>query len=164
MENQACTGLFQHAKISSRISKNLTSVKAFKQSPTDFFQTAMTLDAQLQEWRESLPDTLRPADKLMAFHKPSHCNNFSKVHIHYAYYGSLMAIHTMIAYPWIRSTVQDHDRNAATREQTISSSNIVADAARNIIVIARSLGVDGASIQWLVYHIPPLLLSSRAWC
>lgn len=108
----------------------------------------MALNSQLREWRDSLPVTLRPPDKIMAFQVPSHANKFSAIHTHYVYYGTLVAIHTMIAYPWIRSTVFDHDRNADTREQTISSSNIVADAARNIIVIARSLGVDGASIQW----------------
>jgi hypothetical protein len=108
----------------------------------------MKLDSQLREWRDSLPVTLRPADKLMSFQMPSNAKTFSIIHTHYAYYGALMAIHTMIAYPWIRSTVFDHDRNAVTQDQTISSSNIVADAARNIIVIARSLGIDGASIQW----------------
>lgn len=108
----------------------------------------MALDLQLREWRQSLPVTVRPADKLTAFQAPSDAQTFSTIHTHYAYYGSLMAIHTMIAYPWIRSTVFDHDRSAVTQDQTISSSNIVADAARNIIVIARTLGIDGASIQW----------------
>ena len=108
----------------------------------------MTLDSELRQWRDSLPVALRPADKLMTFQMPSNSKTSSIIHIHYAYYGALMAIHTITAYPWIRSTVFDHDRNAVTHDQTISSSNIVADAARNIILIARSLGIDGASIQW----------------
>ena len=110
----------------------------------------MALDAQLREWRQSLPVALRPADKLMAFQTPSNTRSFATTHTHYAYYGTLMAIHTMIAYPWIRSTVFDYDRNHVAHDQIISSSNIVADAARNIIIIARSLGIDGASIQWWV--------------
>lgn len=145
---EACTGLIRHAKISSQVSKNLTSVKAFQQSPSDFLGAAMTLDAQLREWRESLPGALRPADKLRAFQMPSSARSFSIIHAHYAYYGTLIAIHTMIAYPWIRSTVFDQERNAVAHDQIVSSSNTVADAARNIIVIARSLGIDGASIQW----------------
>lgn len=160
IDMQACTGLIRHAQISSRISKDLTSVKAFQQSPSEFLQTAIALDSQLREWRRSLPVTLRPADKLMAFQTQSHGKDFSTIHIHYAYYGSLMAIHTMIAYPWIRSTVLDHDTNAASKKQTISSSNIVAGAARNIIVIARSLGIDGASNQWWAFPSTILLLST----
>ncbi|KAK5046474.1 hypothetical protein LTR84_008277 [Exophiala bonariae] len=145
---QACTALITHAKLSSRISKSLTSVKAFRQSPSEFLQTATSLDAELREWRQSLPITMRPVDKLTAFRIPSNSITFSTTYIHYAYYGTLMAIHTMIAYPWIRSTVFDHDRDMVDHDQIIASSNIVADAARNIIVIARSLGIDAASIQW----------------
>lgn len=124
------------------------SVKAFQQTPSDLLHTATTLDLQLREWRESLPVTMRPPEKLVSFQVPSSTKSFSIILIHYAYYGTLMAIHTMIAYPWISSTVFENDRSAITQDQTISSSNIVADAARNIIVIARSLGIDGASIQW----------------
>lgn len=109
----------------------------------------MMLDSQLRQWRESLPATLRPPDKHTEFQMSSGgAKTFSIIHIHYAYYGTLMAIHTMIAYPWIRSTVFDRDRNAVTQDQIIYSSNIVAEAARNIIVLARSLGINGASIQW----------------
>jgi hypothetical protein len=148
----AFTYIIRHARISSQISKRLMSVKAFQQSPSDLLATAAELDHQLREWSESLPEHMRPSARLRSFQVPqphdAQSQSFPIVLLHYAYYGSLMAIHTIFAYPWVSSTIFGNDRSAVTQDQIIFSSDTIADAARNIVIIARSLEITGASIQW----------------
>ena len=148
LDIQACTWLFRHAQLSSLVSQKLMSVKAFQQSAADLLQTVTDLDLQLRRWRDSLPGHIRPPDRLMAFQEPLNSQPHSIVLTHLAYYGTMMAIHTMSAYPWISSTILENDKSAVTQDQTVSSSNAVAEAARNIIILSRNLGVNAASIQW----------------
>lgn len=147
---EAFTYLIQHAQISSQISKRLMSVKAFRQPPSTLLETVAQLDHQLHEWRDSLPARLRPEDRLRSFQAPRDSRNLPTILMHCAYYGSLMAIHTIFAYPWVYSTIFGNGRGVVTQDQVIFSSNTVAEAARNIIIIARSLEINGASIQWCV--------------
>ncbi len=62
-----------------------------------------------------------------------------------------MATHTIFAYPWVYSAIFGNGRGIVTQDQVIYSSNTIAEAARNIIIIARSLEITGASIQWYVH-------------
>lgn len=144
------TYLIRHAQISSQISKRLMSVKAFQQPPNTVLEAVAQLAQQLQEWRDSLPAGLRPEDRLRSFQTPRDARYLPKTLLHCAYYGSLMAIHTILASPWVYSTVFGNDRGLVTQDQVVFSSNTVAEAARNIIIIARILEINGASIQWCV--------------
>ncbi|OAG42085.1 hypothetical protein AYO21_03539 [Fonsecaea monophora] len=154
LDVQAFTYLIRHAQISSQISKRLMSVKAFQQPPSTLLETVAELDHQLHEWRDSLPPGLRPDDRLRSFQVPHDARYLPTVLMHCAYYGSLMAIHTIFAYPWVYSTIFGNGRGVVTQDQLIFSSNTVAEAARNIIIIARSLEINGASIQWPTFYYP----------
>lgn len=145
---QAFKRIIHLAKIYSQISKNLMSVKAFRQAPSDLLATAARLDKELRAWRESLPPDIRPSDRLKSFQIPRHAKFFSTIFFHYAYYGSLIALNAIFAYPWVANGIFGSDGRAITSDQIIASSNTVANAARNIILVARSLEIDGASLQW----------------
>ena len=124
------------------------SVRAFQQPPSDLLVTVVELDHQLRLWRDSIPVDIRPKDRLRSFQIPKDARQTSTVLIHYAYYGGLMAIHTIFAYPWVYSLLFENDRSVVSQERIVSSCNILAEAARNIVVIARRLEINCASIQW----------------
>jgi hypothetical protein len=143
------THIIKHAQVSSQISKRLMSVKAFQQTPTALMETVNLLDAQLKQWKESLPPFLEPSSSFKSTSLPPNVRQLHVILIHYAYYGSLMAIHTIFAYPWILAIIGS-DQSQMIREQEILSSNTIADAARNIIRTTRYCEIDAAKPQWYV--------------
>jgi hypothetical protein len=126
------------------------SVKAFQQPPNTLLEIAVDLHRKLQDWKESLPADIRPADRLRSFRIPRNARLLPILVLHCAYYGSLMAAHTIFVYPWISTAVFGHERCTEIQDQINSSSNTIADAARNIILIARNTEITGASTQWYV--------------
>ncbi|KAK5217827.1 hypothetical protein LTR72_009490 [Exophiala xenobiotica] len=154
LDVETFTYIIRHAQISSRISRRLMSVKAFQQPSSTLLETAAELRHQLREWRDSLSPSMRPGDRLKSLSIPRDGRHFQTVFMHYAYYGSLMATHTIFAYPWVYSTIFGNNPGTVTQDQLIESSNTVAEAARNIIIIARSIDVTGASIQWPTFYYP----------
>ena len=143
------TSLIQHAQISSQISTRLMSVKAFQQTPTALIETVSDLSNQLQSWRDSLSPILDSGMQNKPPDLSPTTRSLQIVHLNYAYYGSLMAIHTIFSYPWI-SDIFGIDQSPAFRNQVSVSSSIVADAARNIILKARYVEINAALPQWQV--------------
>jgi hypothetical protein len=58
-----------------------------------------------------------------------------------------MAIHTIFTYPWI-AVIFDTDSTTAFRDQVSVSTEIVALAARNIILTIRHIDINVASPAW----------------
>ena len=146
---QAFTAVIRHARISSRISKTLLSVKAFQQPPNTLLETALELHQHLQHWRSSLPAAMQPGDHVRTLQVSPYTKLLPSILIHYSYYGSLMAIHTIFAYPCISATLFGHDCGGSKIQNQIkSSSKTIAGAAANIILIARSLEINSASTLW----------------
>ena len=123
------------------------SVKAFRQTPAELIQAATELSGQLQNWRKSLSPLYEPRTPVKSGRFPPNITPLHVIYLHYAYYGSLMAIHTIFAYPWI-SAIFEHDESLAFRNQVALSSNTIADAARNIVLTARCVEIDAATPQW----------------
>jgi hypothetical protein len=142
------THIVTHAQIASRISKRLLSVASFQKTPTALLETVSDLNLQLQCWRESLNSSLQPNIPINRSELRSTCELNAIIYLHFAYYGSLTAIHTIFFYPWISAICGVDPRNATLCEQMAVSTNIVADAARSIIQTTRHMRVDAASPQW----------------
>ncbi len=69
------------------------------------------------------------------------------MYLHNAYYGSLMAIHSIFTLPWI-SAYFGSEKNQSFHSQVLESNNIVAEAARNIILTTRNIEISAASPHW----------------
>lgn len=122
------------------------SAKALQKTPSALIDTVRTLDKQLQSWRESMPQSMKPRDHLKSFQMPPNGRSLADIIIHYSYYGNLIGIHTPFAYPWLFA--EDETPDMIITEQIRTSSNRVAAAARNIIIMARqSLEINGTSTQ-----------------
>lgn len=82
----------QFAQIQSRVYKQLYSVKASKQTDGELLNTIGELDAQLEEWKDSIPIDFRPEHEIKAAHTPLILH---VVVLHFAYYNCLTTIHRM---------------------------------------------------------------------
>lgn len=80
------------AEIQSRVYKQLYSVKASRQSDGELLNTIGELDAQLEEWKDSIPVDFRPEHEINAAHTPLILH---VVVLHFAYYNCLTTIHRM---------------------------------------------------------------------
>ena len=135
----------RHAQISSQISKTLTSVSASGRTTREVIETVAALEQQLRQWRDALPNFLQLGRARNPL-KPANTKcDINVMYIQYAYYGSLMAIHTIFVYPWITAVFPP---DPALHEQILASTDTVAEAARNIILATKNMEVDAASPAW----------------
>jgi hypothetical protein len=116
MDLEVLTAYVKHAQISSLISQKLASAKSFQQSPSTLIQTVQKLSQQLQQWRDTLPYSIRIGRPIRTAELPRNVQVLHIAKLHFAYYGSLMAIHTIFAYPWISAMLEVYNpRHFGTR-------------------------------------------------
>lgn len=153
MDLDVLTAYVQHAQISSMISRRLFSAKSFQQSPSALIQTAQELSQRLQHWRDSLPAMLQTNKIIKSAELPRNVQVLHVVKVRFLYCGSLMAIHTIFAYPWI-SAMFGNSQNQALGNQILISSNSIAEAARSLILAVRYINIDAATPQWSAFYYP----------
>ncbi|OQV00980.1 Fungal specific transcription factor domain-containing protein isoform 3 [Cladophialophora immunda] len=141
------TAMVHHARISAQICRKLLSVSGFRQSPPVNMERMAELSQQLETWKTSLPDHLKPAAiDPSAFRSVREMNR--TLCVHFAYYGSITAINTIFFYPWISYACGIDPRNLAHTHQIVESTKVVAEAARDIIHATRVISTDATSPQW----------------
>ncbi|KAL3488355.1 fungal-specific transcription factor domain-containing protein [Aspergillus germanicus] len=142
-----------HARICSRMLKQLSSAEAYKNPPETILRHTETYQAKLQEWRSLLPPGLRLESTSNS--KTPLGRRFNVVRLHAAYHGSIIALHANIYYPWISSFLISHG-GAAFREQTAHSSEQVATSSRQILLSLKHLSPDIISLSPVVFYYPML--------
>ena len=148
--------IVRHAQISSQISKRLMSVKAFREKPSEFLRSVSDLHGQLMEFRDSLPPLLRPGRSLTLSQCAQSPTRLTQMfYLHFAYYGSMIATHVLLTYPWTSGRFRTESQ-PSFRNQISLSSTTVAEAARNIILNTRSLDVNAATPAFLAFYYPIL--------
>ncbi|BCS23676.1 fungal specific transcription factor domain-containing protein [Aspergillus puulaauensis] len=147
------TAIAHHAKICSQMMKHLFSVEAFKQPPETIFQQIETYQAELEEWQTSLPPGLRLESSLDS--PGASRRRQDAVRLQIAYYGSIIALHANIHYPWISSFLLAH-REASFRDRVSNSSAKVAAASRQVLLSLKSLVPDLISQAPIVFYYPML--------
>ncbi|GKZ38319.1 hypothetical protein AbraIFM66950_010449 [Aspergillus brasiliensis] len=146
--------MVQHAQISSRITKRLATGSVFRQTPTQILQAVHELDLELQEWRDSLPSYFHPDKPISHDDLPRSIHPYHALYLRYAYFGSVMAIHSIFTFPWNNSLFDE--RFPALQEQISLSSYIVVNAARSIILTIPCAQIDASTPTWLVLYFPLL--------
>ena len=139
------TNIIKHAQICSQISKRLVSVRAFRQTPEEVVDTVRDLGQQLTKWWDSLPGHYTSPTALNTFERKQSMDH--ALRFHHSYYGSRIALHANLAYPWI-SEIIGGSNSQAFREQVASSSEVVAEAARQIVKGTRRIDADVSSPSW----------------
>ncbi|KAH7351463.1 fungal-specific transcription factor domain-containing protein [Pyrenochaeta sp. MPI-SDFR-AT-0127] len=146
--------VISHAKVASRIAKDLTSVKSSKDHPTVLAQRAQGLECRLNLWRDSIPSDLQPGIPLSptTIASPS---LYPVLYLHFAYYGSLVAIHSIFVYPWYSSTNWVETSHSSKERIPISTTTLV-EASRQIILAVKYIDVRRPWPAWLVFFYPLL--------
>ncbi|TVY54622.1 putative transcriptional regulatory protein [Lachnellula cervina] len=150
-----CTYVIKHAQLSSQIGKRFSTVQAYRQSPESIVKTACELDQKLREWRDSLPPSMHPGTIINSSEIPPNLDTVHVIYLHYAFFGSLISIHSTVTYPW--SDMSGRNGNMALRNQVDISTQIVADASRNIILATKYINdIHASTPLWLAFYYPVL--------
>ncbi|KAH0829252.1 putative fungal specific transcription protein [Fonsecaea pedrosoi] len=144
--------VIRHAQISSSIIDQLTAAKARRRKPSKTIETVNEIHQRLKSWYDTVPATLRFRRSQPVLASPdlqmSHIT-----YLHLAYHGSLAAIHSVFAYPWELTRLEagsDVDLNP----QIDASTQILAEAARNIILTTKYLHLSAAAPAWELFLYP----------
>ncbi|KIW86599.1 uncharacterized protein Z519_12783 [Cladophialophora bantiana CBS 173.52] len=147
------TLIIQNARISAQVSSRIMSVKAFGQSSTQIIETIHDIHSQLEKLLESIPPELRIGTSVSTHDCMSAQRQIPMMYLHCAIFGSFMATHSILFYPWISARFGT-DADPSFQEQITASSEIVANAARQIILMLRKLTTDAAVPAWLAFYFP----------
>ncbi|OAL50323.1 hypothetical protein IQ07DRAFT_587004 [Pyrenochaeta sp. DS3sAY3a] len=144
--------LITHGRLSSQIARNLTSVKSSRTQPDILAQRARKLEAELSVWFDSLPTDLRPGVPF----SPATASGPSLYHalyLHFAYYGSLVAIHSIFAYPWYFSTRWVSEGQIVNQQVSTSTTTLI-EASRQIVLAVKYIDARRPWPAWLVFFYP----------
>ncbi|EXJ59415.1 uncharacterized protein A1O5_12296 [Cladophialophora psammophila CBS 110553] len=150
---EAFTLIVRHAQISSQISHRIMSVKAFKQAPAQVLDTVHDIHNKLQELLHSLPADLSVDPSESGDSRRPRPRWTQSLYLHFAIHGSLMATHIILFYPWIAARFGT-ESDPVFHNQVLSSSKTIANSARQIIRILRSVTTDIAAPAWLTFYYP----------
>lgn len=152
------SAILQTCQISSRMCRKLISTNGLLDQPSKLLDLVNQLNQDLQNWKDALPSHIRPQDKVMSCPITLNTTNLAIILLHCSYYDLIMALHGTFAYPWaLKDPAQESDLplRARLRAQIRTSCELVATAARNIIVMARSFDLNGACTH--AYVLPSRL-------
>jgi hypothetical protein len=134
-------------RISSTIFKTLSAIKTLSRTPEEVIRVLSNLHWQILQWRDSQPPSLRPDGPINPSQIPPGYHLYHLLFLHYSYYGSLMAIHSIYAYPWNSSLIGSSSLSSV-REQINTSSTIVIEASRNIILATKYIDINASLPGW----------------
>ena len=152
MDIEVFSLMIRHAQIASQISRRVTSVEAFRQSFDQAREAVHDIHEQLYKLLDSVPADLK-VETLERRECLSTPRRVHAIYLHFAIYGSLMAAHVIFFYPWIAARFDAHS-DAAFQEQVLASSEVVANAARQILLVVPALHSNISTPSWLAFHYP----------
>ena len=138
------------AQIQSRVYKQLYSVKASRQSDGELLNTIGELDAQLEEWKDSIPIDFRPENEINAAHTPLILH---VVVLHFAYYNCLTTIHRMsVHHGYWTSRLSDYAIQGLNARplnpRVFMSAALCVNAARTSIGLIRYIPQGDYACVW----------------
>ncbi|KIW24253.1 uncharacterized protein PV07_09981 [Cladophialophora immunda] len=147
-----------HAQLSSKIYRRILSAKAWCGSGDEQRQVIRAeLERELYHWRDSLPPWLRPGVPAKSSTIPEGVHIDSVVYIHYAFYGSMIAIYNQ--YPWDDLTFPS-GLIAAQSQYMADCREKVVGAARNIILATKYHRIDSNTTSCLVFAYPLMAVTA----
>lgn len=144
------------AQIQSGVYKQLYSVKASKQSDGELLNTIGELDAQLEEWKDSIPLDFRPEHEINSTHTPL---ILQIVVLHFAYYNCLTTIHRMsVHHGYWTNRLSDFAvqglNSRPLNPRVFMSAALCVNAARTSIGLIRYIPQGDYACVWLILYYP----------
>lgn len=150
---QQFTLMIQLALLSQRIAQQLGSVSAFRQDPVDLMKSADELYGELEAWKAGVKDFPPPRKLAQMDTQRPNCGPLHMVYLQYCYYSAIQSIYAIFSSPWI-SCILGMEKSPFYQKVATTKANKVADAARNLIIVTRSVKLDAAIPQWASFYFP----------
>ena len=143
------------ALIQSRIYSQLYSSLARKQHPTQIISRVACFDHDLKQWRNTLPESVRPPCK---FRPPYTTALLQTTLLHLRYYHTLLMVHHMSVIctynsPELASGSGQNSLVVSNPSQVYHSINVSLAAAKEIVTTLKCLplGTCSNALNWLEY-------------
>ncbi|OQV03055.1 Fungal specific transcription factor domain-containing protein [Cladophialophora immunda] len=148
------TDAVKAARLASDMGSRLCSVQALRQNPAEIIEAANDIRRKAEEWREGVgADFQTPGKPIqLALLRP----NMRPLHIIYLqvmYYLGIQSNYAIFAFPWVGS-ILGLDKHPHFQEQAAIRATQVAEAARMLILIAKSMHIDATIPQWASFYFP----------
>ena len=155
MDFENLTLAIRHAKLSSQISREITSPKARKASAKELLEVIKDLDKQLKDLLEQVPLRLRVGTlskrsdgaQLLSY-------RFHASYLHFSIHGSLLALHSRLFSPWLSVDLFKSNADVSLSAQLAASCTTVAEAARKILLAVRTVTPNVATPTWAAVSYP----------
>jgi hypothetical protein len=108
------------------------------------------LEGLLHSWKESISHLIRPGTEIKHQLLPLGTSLDYVLYLQFAYYGSLVATHSVFFYPWNLCRFGSLSQSTVLASQVVSSSEVVAEASRNIILTTKQVNANASSPVWYV--------------
>lgn len=142
--------MVKHSQITSLVFDRLSARKTRKKSARQILLVAQDLDKQLRQWHNSLPSHYRNGPPFKDAKAPSGISQFHISFISLVYNSCLIVIHTTFCYPWIRLGLEN-DQGPEILAQRQKSLDVVATAAREIIIVVSSVSISvGSGVRFVI--------------
>ncbi|OAG42910.1 hypothetical protein AYO21_02861 [Fonsecaea monophora] len=143
----------KHAQISGRIARAITRLRKSKQSFHEVKRILTTLQSTLDQWYESLPATVRINTTTNEF--PRDLHPMKTLYLLFSYYGSTIAINSVMVNFWNTLPIHFEATHYDEARDFISQcTEVVAEAARNIVRNLRHVAITPSTPKCLVYVFP----------
>lgn len=118
----------------------------------ELIQTVTKFHGELNLLLSELPKDLEIGSLGRSSHSPKQVNEC--LYLHFSIHSSIMAAHCHLFYPWLVSRFSGIGSDATVKDQIASSSNIIAEAARKIILALRLVNPSVATPSCLAFYYP----------
>ncbi|KAJ9608967.1 hypothetical protein H2200_006738 [Cladophialophora chaetospira] len=144
----------RHARIQSRVSRELLSFKALSLPAGELIRLVTDFSAELKQLVAEMPHEFEISTLATSSHSKRRVTQI--LYVHFSIWGTLMAVHAHFFYPWMASRFTKGTNTASPEieNQIVSSSAIVAEAARQILLALRLLNTSVTTPSWLAFDYP----------
>jgi hypothetical protein len=146
----------EFAVISSKVYRQLYSVRASKQSDGELLNTIGELDRELEAWKDSIPLDFRPEHEIKTSHTPLILHI---VVLHFSYYNCLTTIHRMsVHHGYWTSRLSEYAIQGLNARplnpRVFSSAALCVSAARASIHLIKYIPQGDFACVWLILYFP----------
>ena len=107
------------------------------------------LEEELSAWRDSIPVFLRPGEPIKRSRLPLYITGHYSVVLHILYWQLFCMIHRMSIHcaSWLRA-VKDAAQFSELSEREESSSSLVIEAARSVVMLTEHIEITSYTPLW----------------
>jgi hypothetical protein len=136
--------LIRLARLSSAVSKRLSTVRAFQQGAELLVRSVAELDEQLNALKRSVDPILFLDSPVKLNQLPAGMTLQQTMYLRYGFFNLTLDIHTALTYPWSRSML-GLTPHAALRSQVEKSTQMVAETCRNAILATEHIRFEAST-------------------